>query len=60
MNFHGLYVLELKTNKQKFSSVWLYVCTYVRGFLAVDTITFEGVRGSKKNLVDSFMYKMWF
>ena len=29
-------------------SVWLYVCMSI---LAVDTITFEGVNGSKQNLV---------
>ena len=36
-------------------SVRLYVCTYVRTWTChVDTITFEGVSGSKQNLVGVF------
>ena len=50
MNVHVLYVLEDKTsNKKNFRlSVCLTVC------LSVDTITFEGVSGSKQNLVGVF------
>ena len=51
MIVHVLYVLELTTNKKQFSSL----CPYVRGFfLAVDTISFEGVSGFKQNLVGVF------
>ena len=39
MNIYVSYVLELKTNRQKFPSA--------RGFLAMDTVTFEGVSGTK-------------
>ena len=46
-------VLELKTRKK----IRLSVCLYVRGFLAVDTIIFAGVSGSKKNLVGVFYVK---
>ena len=56
---HVLYVLEDKTSKKKFPSVCLSVClsirTYVRTWtFHVDTITFEGVSGSKQNLVGVF------
>ena len=55
MNVHVLYVLEDKKSNKKFPSVcldvWLYVRTWIK---AVDTITFEGVSGSKQNLVDVF------
>ena len=54
-NVHVLYVLEDKTiQKIKFR---LSVCTWT---FAVDTITFEGMNGSKRNLVSVFyyMYKM--
>ena len=64
MNVHVLYVLEHKTSKKKFCppvrpsvrlpaclSVCLSVCTWT---FAVDTITFEGVSGSKQNLVCVF------
>ena len=60
MNVHVLYVLEDKTNKKYFRlsvylSVCLSVCLYVRTWtFAVDTITFEGVSGSKPNLVGVF------
>ena len=59
-NVHVLYVLEDKTSKKNFRlsvclseclEVWLYVRTWI---LAVDTITFEGVSGSKQNLVGVF------
>ena len=59
-NVHGLYVLEEKTGKKNFRlsvclsvclSVWMYVRTWT---FHVDTITFEGVSGSKQNLVDVF------
>ena len=54
-NVHDLYVLEDKTSKKKFPSVCLSGCTYVRTWtFHVDTITFEGVSGSKKNLVGLF------
>ena len=60
MNVHVLYVLERKTSKKNCvrrsvrpsvcMSVGLSGCT----ILAVDTITFEGVSGSKQNLVSIF------
>ena len=62
-NVHDLYVLEDETSQKKFPSVclsgrlsvcldvWLYVRTWT---FHVDTITFEGVSGSKKNLVGVF------
>ena len=51
MNVHVLYVLN-KTSKIKFR---LSGCLAVRTWiLAVDTITFEGVSGSKQNLVGVF------
>ena len=54
-NVHGLYVLEDKTSKKKFPSVCLSVWMYVRTWtFLVDTITFEGVNGSKQNLVGVF------
>ena len=55
-NVHDLYVLEDKTIKKKFRlSVCLDVWPYVRTWtFHVDTITFEGVSGSKKNLVGFF------
>ena len=60
MNIYVLYVLEDKTSKQKFRlplclSGCLSGCLAVRTWtFAVDTITFEGVSGSKKNLVAVF------
>ena len=57
MNVHVLYVSEDKTSKKKnvrlsvCLSVWLAVRTWI---LAVDTITFGGVSGSKENLVGVF------
>ena len=48
MNVHVLYVLEDKTSKNNFR---LSVCTWT---FAVDTITFDGVSGSKQNLVGVF------
>ena len=45
-------VLEDKTSKKKIPSVCLAVRTYVD--FAVDTITFEGVSGSKQNYVGVF------
>ena len=57
MNFHFLYVLEHKTSKKMSvcMSVCLAVRTYIRTWiLTVDTITFEGVSGSKQNLVGVF------
>ena len=58
-NVYDFYVLEDKTSKKKFPSVCLSVCLdvwmYVRTWtFHVDTITFEGVRGSKQNLVSVF------
>ena len=50
-NVHVLYVLEDKTGKKKIPSVCLYV--RMRTF-HVDTITFEGVSGSKQNFVGVF------
>ena len=50
-NVHYLYVLEYKTSQKKFPSVWMYVRTWT---FHVDTITFEGVSGSKQNLVGVF------
>ena len=32
----------------------MYIRTYVRGFLVMDTITFKGFSGSKQNLVGVF------
>ena len=53
MNVHVLYVLEDKTRTKNFR---LSVCLAVRTWtFDVDTITFEGVSGSKQNLV-SFVY----
>ena len=54
MNVHVLYVLEDKTSKQKIPSVCLSGCTWT---FDVDTITFEGVSGSKQNLV-GVLYEM--
>ena len=53
MNVHVLYVLEDKRSKKNSVclSVWLAGCTWT---FAVDTITFEGVSGSKQNLVGVF------
>ena len=51
-NVHVLYVLEDKISKKKLPSFCLSVCTYVA--FHVDTITFEGVSGSKQNLVGVF------
>ena len=58
-NVHDFYVLEEKTSQKKFPSdclsvcldVWMYVRTWT---FHVDTITFEGVSGSKQNLVGVF------
>ena len=58
-NVYDFRVLEDKTSLKKFSSVcldvcldvWMYVHTWT---FHVDTITFEGVSGSKKNLVAVF------
>ena len=50
-----LYVLEDKTSKKKKNSVCLSVCLLVCTWtFAVDTITFEGVSGTKQNLVCVF------
>ena len=46
-----LYVLEDKTSKKKFPSVYLSVRTWT---FHVDTINFEEVSGSKRNLVGIF------
>ena len=63
MNVHVLYILEHKMSKKNSVClsvclfVCLYGCTYVRGstwILAVGTIAFEGVSGSKQNLVGVF------
>ena len=59
MNVHVLYVLELIARSTKFRlsvclSIRLSVHMNVRGFLAVGTITFDGDRGSKQNLVAVF------
>ena len=58
-NVHDFYVLEDKTSQKKFPSVclsvWMSVWMYVRTWtFDVDTITFEGVSGSKQNLVGVF------
>ena len=55
-NVHILYVLEDKTSKKNFRlSVCLSGCLAVRTWtFHVDTITFEGVSGSKQNLVGVF------
>ena len=54
-NVYDFYVLEDKTSQEKFPSVWMSGCTYVRTWtFHVDTITFEGVSGFKQNLVDVF------
>ena len=54
-NVYDFYVLEDKTSQQKFPSVCLDVWMYVRTWtFHVDTITFEGVSGSKQNLVGVF------
>ena len=55
-NVHDFYVLEDKTSQKNFRlSVWMSGCTYVRTWtFHVDTITFEGVSGSKQNLVGVF------
>ena len=58
-NAHDFYVLEDKKSKKKFPSVRMSVCLsvwmYVRTWtFHVDTITFEGVSGSKQNLVGVF------
>ena len=51
-NVQDLYVLEDKTSQKNFRlSVWMYVRTWT---FHVDTITFEGVSGSKQNLVGVF------
>ena len=58
-NVYDFYVLEDKTSLKKFPpvclsgclDVWMYVRTWT---FHVDTITFEGVSGSKQNLVDIF------
>ena len=52
INVHVLYVLEDKTSNKNFRlSVGLSGCTWT---FAVDTITFEGVSGSKQILVGVF------
>ena len=54
-NVHDFYVLEDKTSQKKFPSVCLSVWMYVRTWtFHVDTITFEGVSGSKQDLVGVF------
>ena len=55
-NVYDFYVLEDKTRQKKFRlsvclDVWMYVRTWT---FRVDTITFEGVSGSKQNLVGVF------
>ena len=59
-NVHDLYVLEDKTSQKNFRlsvclsvclDVWMYVRTWT---FHVDTINFEGVSGSKQNLVGVF------
>ena len=56
MNVHVLYVLEQKTKEMSICvSVCLSGCLAVRTWiLAVDTITFQGVSGSKQNFVGDF------
>ena len=56
MNVHVLYMLKDKRSKKNFPlsaclDVWMYVRTWT---FHVDTITFEGVSGSKQNLVGVF------
>ena len=54
-NFYDYYILEDQTSQKKFPSVWMSVWMYVRTWtFHVDTITFEGVSGSKQNLVGVF------
>ena len=51
-NVHVLYILEDKTSTKNFPSFCLSGCLAVRTWtFYVDTITFEGVSGSKQNLV---------
>ena len=55
-NVYDFYVLEDKTSKKNIRlsvclSVWMYVRTWT---FHADTITFEGVSGSKQNLVGVF------
>ena len=55
LNVHVLYMLKDKRSKKKFPAVCLYVWLYVRTWtFHVDTITFEGVSGSKQTLVGVF------
>ena len=60
INVHFLYVLEDKTSTKKFPSVCLSVRLSARTWtFDVYTITFEGVSGSKQNLMGVFsMYGM--
>ena len=52
MNVHVFHVLEDKTSKKNAClSGFLAVRTWI---VAVDTITFEGVSGSKQNLLGIF------
>ena len=55
-NAHVLYVLEDETNKKNFRlSICLSGCLAVRTWtFHVNTIIFEGVSGSKQNLVGVF------
>ena len=54
-NVHVLYVLEDKTSTKNFPSVCLSGCLAVRTWtFHMDFITFEGVSGSKQNLVGVF------
>ena len=51
-NVHAFYVLEDKTSEKNFRlTICLSVCPWT---FHVDTITFEGVSGSKQNLVGVF------
>ena len=50
-NVYDFYVLEDKTSQKNFRPVWMYVRTWT---FHVDTITFEGVSGSKQNSVGVF------
>ena len=55
LSFWWICFVYLRSQKKEKKSVRLSVCLYVRGILAVDTITLEGViSGSKQNLLGVF------
>ena len=57
MSVYVLYDLEFKKSNKKIPYVCLYVREFkkfVRGFLVVDTISFEAVSESKQNVMGVF------